>query len=90
MKILPLNKVLNFEWFIGKFGKIIPIDELVIDGIYKVDARNYTFALWNGGRFEAVTYEWGQFNWDTYGFHCQQDWLNRGVGGDVYPLERLY
>lgn len=67
----------NIENYIHK-------ESLVVGAAYKVAARNFQFALWDGKKFAGVRNKFGQ-NFIDYEYH----WDDGPPYGTVKPLRRL-
>ena len=50
----------------------IPIEELVENGIYEVNARNFSFALHQNCRFYGIRYKW-EDEFISYEIHWDKD-----------------
>ncbi len=63
---------------------MIPKDELEIGEAYKVQARNFTTAIWDGKLFQGVRYKMGNHFIDS-----EDHWDDDIRNGTVRPIRRL-
>ena len=68
----------------------ISVDELIENGIYEIDARNFSFALYQNNRFYGIRYKWGEtfidyeIHWDNEGTVKPQRFVCPYNGSFVY------
>lgn len=70
----------------GQMKIYIPIERLKDNHVYEVDARNFSFALWNEKckKFFGVRSKWG-YTYIDYELH----WDSDNTHGTVKPLEEI-
>ena len=62
----------------------IPKEDLVLGAAYHVEARNFSFAIWDGKEFQGLCFKFGQYFMDGE-FHYDDG----APYGTVTPLEKL-
>ena len=62
----------------------IPKDQLIVGALYRIQARSYSKAIWNGTDFDGVRTKWGDKFW--FGEYHYDDGAPYGT---VKPYELL-
>ena len=69
---------------IAKNELFLAMEDLQVGAAYAVDARNFSFAIWDGTVFHGVRFKMGKLFVDT-----EQHWSDDNHFGTVRPLRRL-
>ena len=69
-------------------NKTIPVNELIIGGIYLCRARFFNIGFWTGTEFRGVHFEYG--NWVIVSEHPWEEGLPLGTAAALQPLNTIH
>ena len=66
----------------------IPVEELKVGAYYKVKARNFRIAKWNGQYFRGIRHKFAWVFLDKE-WHWDEKVQGLGIPGTVKPIEKI-